>query len=109
LKDKVANGRWFFLVVCILQFISMLVALVLRVCVYPRERDFENFEEGGEGTKAASSSQIQAGGGALQPGSCAAGAGWQAGAGCFDGSLCLVELCPGLVTFRLIAPPLSAV
>ncbi|KAL4855458.1 Dual specificity protein kinase YAK1 [Chlorella vulgaris] len=30
LKDKVANGRWFFLVVCVLQFISMLVALVLH-------------------------------------------------------------------------------
>lgn len=59
LKDKVAGGRWFFLVVCILQFISVLVAVVLRVCVYPRERDFENFDEGGEADARPSSSQIQ--------------------------------------------------
>ena len=33
---------------------------MLRVCVYPRERDFENFDEGGEADARPSSSQIQA-------------------------------------------------
>lgn len=40
-----------------LQFISVLVAIVLRLCIYPRENEFEAFEEGGE--NRLSEAQIQ--------------------------------------------------
>lgn len=47
-------------VVCVLQFISVLVAIVLRLCIYPRESEFEAFEEsGGEGGARPSEAQIQ--------------------------------------------------
>jgi hypothetical protein len=42
-----------------MQCVSVLVALVLRLCVYTRERDFENLEEGEGQAQRPSSSQIQ--------------------------------------------------
>jgi hypothetical protein len=49
------------------QTISVIVAAVLRLCIYPRERDFENFQEGeqggGEGRPANSQIQVGATGG----------------------------------------------
>ena len=43
-----------------LQFISVLVAIVLRLCIYPRESEFEAFEEsGGEGGARPSEAQVQ--------------------------------------------------
>lgn len=43
----------------LLQFISILVALVLRLCIYPRDRDFESFEEGGENNQQPDKGQVQ--------------------------------------------------
>ena len=41
----------------------MIVAAVLRLCIYPKERDFENFQEGeqGGGEGRPANSQIQVG------------------------------------------------
>lgn len=48
-QTKVSQGRWFFLVVVVLQFISVLVGLVLRFCVFPRQQEYyaDDFAEGG--------------------------------------------------------------
>ena len=45
------------------QFISVLVAIVLRLCIYPRDSEYESYEDGGEGGARPSESQIQVGAG----------------------------------------------
>lgn len=60
IHTKVVQGRWFFLVVVVLQFIGMVAGLILRLCVFPRAADYEEggFEAGG-GAHQATLSQIQ--------------------------------------------------
>lgn len=53
---KVSGGRWFFLVVCCLQFVGVLAAIIFKMC--GRAREFESFEDGAEGG-ANTNSQIQ--------------------------------------------------
>lgn len=59
-NTKVSNGRWFFLIVLILQTISVLVAVVLRVCVFPRSEEYDDFEAGGSNhTSTVGSVQLE--------------------------------------------------
>ena len=44
---------------CAPQFLSLVVALVLRLCIYPRTRYFENLEEEGVQPASASKQQVQ--------------------------------------------------
>ncbi|KAL4452625.1 hypothetical protein ABPG75_008287 [Micractinium tetrahymenae] len=53
ISSKVSAGRWYFLVVCCLQFISILVAVAFKFC--GRQRDFESFEDNEKGSDGQSS------------------------------------------------------
>ncbi|PSC74358.1 RWP-RK domain-containing (ISS) [Micractinium conductrix] len=57
LKSKVSNGRWYFLVVCCLQFVGVIATLLLKYC--GKQREFESFEDNPEAGPQPSSAQIQ--------------------------------------------------
>lgn len=59
LTSKIEGGRWFFLVMVLLQSIGLLVAVVLRTCYMPKELSYEDFEQGQRDSAAHAGAQQQ--------------------------------------------------
>lgn len=58
-REQITGGRWFFLVMVLLQAIGLLVAVVIRVCVVPRQQSYEDFEAGQRDAAANAGAQQQ--------------------------------------------------
>ena len=59
LTNQIKGGRWFFLVMVLLQSIGLLVAVVLRTCYMPKEQSYEDFEQGQRDSAANAGAQQQ--------------------------------------------------